>query len=192
MTRQDNLKKWILRLSSVLLPLSVAWAIIGSTLLFVFDLRIPRFSLSAVSIVCGALLWYTGFVLKKNSRFIFSAVCLLLTGCLFLSVDFGLLSSPFNAVWPFFMLFISVAFLVSGLIHYSGKPHAVFVVPAVAFSCLGLLFFLFSTDIIVFSFTKTMLWTFPLFLLPLLVLFIIWLFRKRKNGADPDDKDGDE
>ena len=183
MSAKDVLKKWILRLSSILLPVSLVVTIVLITLSLLSDFRMPRFSVFPFCFLAGSVLWYTGLHLEKRSRFIFAATFLGLTGLLFAGIDFDLIAIPLPVIWPLLSLFVGISFSVSGYLRY-GKPRAGYVVPAVAFAGLGFVFFLFSSDIINLSFIPVFLWWFPLILVPTLVSIIIWLFRK--NGGDGD------
>lgn len=183
MGKKDFLEKWTLRLSVVLLPLSIGFIAVTVTLITLMDFRPPKYLLPLASIISGVLLWFGGVQVRKRARFFFAATFLCLTGGLFLLLDAGLVSIPFSSIWPFLMLFIGIGFIVSGYLQYR-RLHVVYMAPAIAFSALGFLFLLFASDIITVSIRSIVLWWFPILLLPTVISMLIWLFqRKRKNGG---------
>ena len=181
MSSKALFKKLILRFSAILLPLSIGFTVVVVTLLLIGDIQVPRFVLCTISLAVGMLLWYAGSILKNRARFFFASSFLLLTGILLLAIDLNPRFFQMPVVWPLLMLFIAISFIVSGFLRFR-KAHALYIVPAVAFSSLGFVFLLFSTNIISISLTSVALWWFPLFLLPSLSAFIIWLFRRKHGG----------
>jgi hypothetical protein len=178
-------KRWILRISVVLMPVSIGFIIVFLTLAMLTDIHFPRYSVSSFAILCGIILWCSVPFLKNRLRFSFAAVLMSLTGLLLLFIDFGFVKMPIPDVWPFLMLFVGMAFLVSGSLEYR-KAHAVYIVPALAFCVLGCLFLLFSTDIIPLSLMSFVFLWFLLLILPTVVSIIIWITRKRQDIGAPD------
>ncbi len=182
MSVKDFLTKITLRISVVLLPLSVGFIAVAVTLLMLMNLELPRFTVAIVGLTSGALLWHAGSTMRKRVQFIFTATFLFMTGILFLFIDLGVCPFGFPAVWPLLMLFIGLSFIVSGFVRYH-RLSAIFMVPALAFAALGFLFMLFSTHVIPVSFTTVVLWWVPLLLLPGFITFVIWFVRRRgANG----------
>ena len=186
MSSKDFLKKWLLKISAVLLPLSIGFIVISFTLIMEGDLRLPRFLLSDVALICGGLLLCTGILLRNRIRFFFASCFLLLTGVLLFLIDIGLIITPLSIIWPVLMIFLGVSFIMSGYICHH-KVKIAFMVPAIAFILLGCIFFLFTTDVIAVSFSTVVLWIGPIVLLPLGILFLVWLFRKRKSSGNSDE-----
>jgi hypothetical protein len=179
------LKKWTLRVSAILLPLSIGLIVVVITLMMLGDLRLPRFVLSCIAFLCGSVMWYAGILLKNRARFFFAATFLVLTGIMMLILDAGFISVSLPVVWPLFMIFVGIAFLVSGVIRYR-KLHAMYLTPALAFLGLGILFLLFSTHLIQLSLIRVVLWAFPIVFLPLAVTLIIWFARKGSGNRESD------
>jgi hypothetical protein len=182
---KNLLKKWIMRVSAVFLPVSIGLIVVAITLLMLGDLHLPRFCLTILSFAFCALLWYSGVNLGNRARFFFAATFLFLTGILTFVIDIGLVTVSFSAVWPFLMMFVGVSFFVSGAIRYR-RLHSMYIAPGLAFLGLGILFLLFSFHLIPLSLSTAVLWGFPVFLLPLGVAFIIWFVRKISHGKDVD------
>lgn len=186
MSTKELLKKWILRLSVVLLPLSTGFTVVAVTLLMLGDLEMIPFTFSLLVLVSGGMLLYAAVLLKHHVLFFFAATFLLLTGILLVSIDLGIFFIPLRLIWPLLMLFISFSFMVAGFFRYR-RPHAMYIAPSVAFSALGVLFLLVSTKVINASLTAIALWWFPLFVATFLISIIIWLFRNKFASRETDD-----
>ncbi len=184
MSVKDFVTRITLRISVVLLPLSVGFVAVAVTLLMLMNLELPRYTVAIVGIVSGAFLWHAGSAMHNRIHFLFTATFLFLTGMLFLLIDAGVFPFRFPGVWPLLMLFVGLSFIVSGFFRYH-RLSAIFMVPALAFAALGFMFMLFSTHLIPVSFTTVVLWWVPLLLLPALITFVIWLVRRRgANGEE--------
>lgn len=183
MSVKDYATKIVLRISVVLLPISVGFIAVAVTLLMLMNLELPRFTVAIVGIASGALLWVAGVFMRNRVRFFFSATFLFMTGTLFLLMDSGACQFRFPDVWPLLMLFIGLSFIVSGFTRYH-RLSAIFMVPSLAFATLGFLFMLFSTRLIPVSFTTVVLWWVPLLLLPATITFVIWLVRRRGANVE--------
>jgi len=185
-SRKEYLIKIILRISAILLPISLVCFIVAFTfgMLGIFDF--PRFSISVFSLFCGIILWYAGILLRDRFRFFFTATLLSLSGLMLLLIDFRVIELTLRGIWPFFMLFIGISFMIAGSLRFH-RLHAVYIVPALAFAALGFVFLLFSTSLIPFSLKSLVLWWFPLLILPSIISFFIWLSQKRHHNHDGND-----
>ncbi len=187
MSTKDFIKKLIISCSHILLPASIGFTVVVITLLMLGNLEMPRFMLSGVTFFAGAMLLYAGIQLKNRIRFFFTATFLLLVSILFLIlIDLRLVYVPLPMIWPLLMFFIAMSFLISGFFKFR-KIQATYIVLAAAFSSLGFVFLLFTTKIITVSFKSIALWWFPLFLLPYVFAFIVWLFQRKKSAKDFDE-----
>jgi hypothetical protein len=176
------LKKWLLRVSSVVLPVSIVFVAVSLTLLMLGDFRLPPFVLSAVCFASAAFIWFAAFQMLNRARFSFAATFLTLTGVFLLLVDIRSITLSLRLIWPIIMFFVGISFFVAGLFRYR-RLHAVFMAPAVVFCALGLVFLLFSTHFLQFSFIPAFLWWFPFLLLPV-IAFFIWFVRKHAGDRD--------
>jgi hypothetical protein len=172
-----------LKLSVTAIPVLIGLLAVSITEVLLGVFVLPPFILPIFSICLGLSLWYVGHILGDRKRFYFGATFLLLTGILLLLIDSGNITLPLFSVWPFLMLFIAIAFAVSGFLHYR-RIHALYAVPALVFAGLGFFFLLFSTDIIRFSLVTVVLWWFPLVFLPALVSVIIWAVKKKPGTSE--------
>lgn len=180
MPKSGILSSVVLRLSWILLPLGVGVFAVGLTLTLLGSGRFPVYALSLCSLVLGFFLWYAALTLGHRRRFYFSSTFLVITGLFLFCLKAGIVTLPTRAVWPFLMLFLGIAFLVAGHARLDGF-HPAYFVPAVAFSGLGFLFLLFTTDIIPFSLGSVVLWWSPVIFLPALLSIVIWLLRRDKK-----------
>jgi len=183
--RKGLVSQVLLRLSVVVLPSSIGFLAVVITLMTLLNRHLFYMVLPLVSIACGLFLAWSGHYFEDRFRFHFSASFLLLSGFLLLLLDLGLFSIPLPSVWPFLMLFVGLSFMISGMIRYR-RAHPMFIVPAFFFFALGFLFLLFSTDIIHVSLVSLALWWLPLLLVPTIVSFLLWLFR-RHDFSDARD-----
>lgn len=185
MDKQAEHKKLFLGLSAVFLPISVGFIAVMITLMMVLNRQVFPIVVPIVSLVSALLLGWAGILYKNRIRFNFAACFLLLTGGLLLFLDLGWVTIPLPGIWPFLMLFVGCSFMFSGYLKKK-QLHPSYIVPAIAFSGLGFVFLLFSTEIITVSFVSVVLWWFPLLLLPAGISVLIWLFHRNK---DPDSFD---
>lgn len=186
MSTKAFLTRCILLVSVPLLPLSVGFVVVGITLSMLGNVAIPRFVISVPAILSGLLLMSAGLCLKSRMRFHFAATFLILTGTLLFLIDIRTLNIDLPSIWPILMLFLGISFSVSGYLS-SRKLLAVYIAPAIAFAGLGFIFLLFTTHVIRLSFTAVVLWWFPILLVPSVLSFIIWVFRKGRKDQAGDD-----
>ena len=186
MSRKEYLKRIILRISAILLPISLVCFTVAFTFGMLGIFEFPRFSISVFSLLCGIILWYAGILLRDRFRFFFTATLLSLSGLLFLLIDLGFIELTLRGIWPFLMLFIGISFMIGGSLRFR-RLHAVYIVPALAFTVLGFLFLLFSTSVIRVPLVSLVLWWFPLLILPSVVSFFVWLSRKKRENHDGNE-----
>lgn len=178
MSTKELIKRLFLRVSAILLPVSLGAIIVAMTIAVVGDIHFPRFTISLFSLASGIVLAFAGSIIRTRLRFFFGASLLCLLGAFFLFIDVGAIAMPLPGIWPFFMLFTALSFMIAGILVYRAL-HPTYLVPSLAFAALGLIFLLFSTNIIPFSITSLVMWWFPLLALPGLVSLIIWISQRR-------------
>lgn len=159
------------------LPVSLGIVIIFTTLYLLGLFRLPRYILPLFSALSSVVLWYAAVLIRTRARFFFGAVFTLLSAALLFLLDSKILVLSPSAGWPFIMLFVGAAFMVSGYLGYN-RLHVNYIIPALAFTALGFVFLLFSTDIVRVSLISVVLWWFPVLFLPFLTALILWLFRR--------------
>ncbi len=181
MPKSGLLGKIVLRISWILLPLGIGVFAVSLTLTLLGSARLPIYLLFAGSLLLGLALWYAGNLLEHRRRFYFASTFLILTAGLLFCMKAGIVTLPHRAIWPFLMLFVGFAFLVAGHSRLD-RIHPAYLVPAIAFTGLGFLFLLFTTDIIPFSLMSVALWWAPVIFLAAIVSFAVWLYRKKVSG----------
>lgn len=183
---KENGKKLFLKITFFLFPLVVGLVTISITLLMLFDVPFPVYSVIGCSFVFGTSFWFLALHYKTLYRFYFISTFLIqLAG--FLSVhEFGLLPYSYKALWPFFMIFISTSFTISGYARFrSFRPSQLAL--ASPFMMLGVLFLLFSTELIQIPFITFALIAIPLFLIPGLLSFVYWLYKIQMPSGRLDE-----
>ena len=68
-SRKEYLKKIILRVSAILLPISLVCFTVAFTFGMLGIFSFPRFSISVFSLCCGIILWYAGILLRDPLPF---------------------------------------------------------------------------------------------------------------------------
>lgn len=176
----DRFRALVLRVSGLILPLSVGVFAVTLTLSLLGSRLLPLYTFLCISLVFGLLLWYAGYILGHKRRFYFAATFLLLTAALLAVMQWGLISLPGRAIWPFLTLFVGISFMVSGHFRFD-RIYPSYAVLAVAFTGLGFIFLLFSTDIIPVSLGSAVLWWSPVIFLPLVISVALWMYRRNKT-----------
>lgn len=186
MDKQTECKRIFLSLSAIFLPVSVGFIAVMVTLMMVLNRQLFPFIVPLISLVSSVLLGWAGMQYGNRVRFHFAACFLFLTGSLLLLLDLGWITIPLPGIWPFLMLFVGCSFMYSGYLK-KRQLHPSYIVPAIAFTGLGFVFLLFSTEIITVSFISVALWWFPLLLLPTGISVLIWLFHRNKKPDNIDE-----
>ncbi|MGL4981249.1 MAG: LiaI-LiaF-like domain-containing protein [Treponemataceae bacterium] len=139
-----------------------------------------------VLFILGGFFLYRLLTSNRRPLFVFLSIVFLLAALLFLLADSGLTQFSTNQLWPFFVVFTGLALFPSGYLKYK-RLHPVFSVPAIMLFFMGLLFLLFSFDIIEMS-----LLMFAMKWWPLLFIFVglglILLFFYNQNMSTVSKK----
>jgi hypothetical protein len=185
-----------------LLGLGIA-SVTAGILLFVaafarFELGYPVVLLAAVLVFC-ALVIYRALSRRMKSWVIFLSLYGFFASILFLLAFGKIISLSIREFWPILTLFCGVCLIATG---YYGKKRLTFsyLVPAILLTILGVLFLLFSTDVIQVTFSSFVAKWLPVGLISTgIVLMVLFFFRTAIQRAllqplrdDPDDlRDGD-
>ncbi len=181
-THTALIKKYFLRISAILLPAGTGVIAVGVTLMMVFAFTTRPFVLPVICLIFGNMSLYVAVLEKRRARFYFTGTFLLLLGLLTLLVDYGVLELTLTKLWPMLVMFIGLSLIPAGINRYH-RLHPIYIVPTTVFIVLGLFFLLFSTDIIKAPLASVAAWWFPLLLLPVLGVVLLWLHQQRKAAA---------
>ena len=106
-----------------------------------------------------------------------------------LFMDLGFLGYGMEELWPVFSIIFGISLIPAGL-YKMKRVKSIYLFPAILFILLGILFLLFSAQVIKVSFSKIMVYTFPLLLLAGgAVLIILFLVQNHKKNIFPVLKD---
>ena len=183
---------------NIILAVGIFSILIGILLLGLFssELSFRNFFLRpTLLLLLGAVTIYISLVSTRYPLFTFSGMFFCCAGVLFLLIDAKLVKSSVEQLWPILVI-MSGIFLFPSCYLRSKKITSSYVVPAVCLVCLGLLFLLFSMDII-----KTPLRTFAarwwpfvliIFGIGLVILFFLSQYQKSPFSlTEEDDEDED-
>ena len=133
------------------------------------------FFLMTIGIFCAIV----AIKLDRRSLYLFFAVFFILTGLFFFLWIAGLIDLPITRGWPFLSIFAGISLLPYG-VHKYKSPKAVYIVPGIAFLCLGCVLLIFSFRLAPFSFKQFILdWWHLLLLMGGLLLVLLSLIGKK-------------
>lgn len=149
--------------------------------------EITSLALPGILFLAGFVNLYIFLAYKKSSFRLFLALTLTLYGIFSALISYSVIKLSLEQIWPIFVLIASVTLFVAG--RFSGKKFAIsFDFPAIILFVLGIIFLLFSLDVIKKSFSEM-----AFILLPALLIFagifLIILFFQRKSILEilPDE-----
>lgn len=147
---------------------------------------------SLITTLAGGFVLYFALIRPTGSWTMCCGLFLVGTGIFILMVDAGLFSQGMKALWPVVIIIAGVSAFIAGC-YKSKKIRLAFLVPAVVIIVLGVVFLLFSTDIIsepFFHFAGR--WWPSIFILVGLVLvavFFLWNKKSPLTGMVEDEDD---
>lgn len=152
---------------------------------FAFDIT-PNMliAIPIVIILAGAFFLFLYYTRKKLVRTAFLGYFLTSSGIFSLIVCFRDFSLSIGNLWPFFVLFCGLSFLVASLqVHRRFTISAV--VPSVVLVGLGIMLLCFSLDIITIPFRVFVAKWWPVFIVLLgIALIIIYAYMQRSDAAE--------
>ncbi len=108
----------------------------------------------------GVLITYFSVTVFKKSYLLFIGIVTALSGCLSIFIARDITTMGFGQLWPCYIFFASIALFLSCIYKFKKlRPH--YIVPSVVMVVLGVVFLLFSLDIIKMSFASFMVVTGP-------------------------------
>ncbi|MDR2094578.1 MAG: hypothetical protein LBP76_03565 [Treponema sp.] len=129
-------------------------------------------------VILGSACAVLAVKLDKRSIFLFSALFFFPVGGLLFLSAIRIIPVSFSQSWPLLSVFAGLALLPTGMSKY-GSTRSRFVIPAVAFIVLGLIFLIFSFDLVPFSFRQFIMTSWPLLVLAAICILIFVGVRKR-------------
>lgn len=172
--------------------------IFGGILLLVFfssalSLRMYIFR-PLLLLTLGAITLYQTLIGKRRALFIFSGLFLSCIGLLFLLVDAKILPYTLLQIWPVMVILSGILFIPIGYFCHN-RLQASYIVPGFALVGFGIVFILFSLDIITMPFSEFARYWWPLvFILFGILLIALFIYTQKNNktflfGDSDEDED---
>lgn len=167
---------------NVILAVGMLMIFIGFVFLLVIAGSVPDFSsmiLPGIFFVTGFINLYAFLAFKKSAFRLFLATTLTLYGIFSALIAYSVIPVQLEKIWPVFVLITSVTLVMSG--RFTGKKFAVsYDFSALILFVLGIIFLLFSFDIIKKPMGELAFIIFPVILI-LSGVFLVILFFQRKS-----------
>ena len=151
-------------------------------------------ALPVFSIIAGAAVLYFSLTFFKKAFFFFVGFYAFLVGVFALFTSSTLCPFSFTQSWPISAILCSFSLLITSLAKYR-RIKSSYAYPGAAIAFLGIMFLLFSADVVKLSFSAFMARWWPIFLvifgIILIVLFIIQQTPNHLPYTQDDDEIGD-
>ena len=178
--------------SALLLYISLACGILfillGIALLLVSNAKHPVIQIPLLTILllaAGAVSLFFSIAINQRAFFLYLGLNLCFFGMLSLSLAFNVFDLTFYKIWPFGMIFCGASLVPSGYFRYR-KMRPAYIFPSVVLILLGLLFCLFSFDILKVSFSKFVACWWPAGIIILgTVLVTVFVIQKKNQTSFP-------
>jgi len=172
--------------------------VFGGFLLFVYALEnnhehFFRFWPSFM-LISGIIITYCSVILFHKTYLLFIGIMLALSGCFAVFMARDISSLGLSQLWPVFLILAAVS-LVCSCIYRFRRARPNYIVPAVVMVVMGIIFLLFSLDIIKMSFVSFMVIAGPflLFFAGIGVVVFYFVQSAHKEFVVPEeDADNDE
>lgn len=140
----------------------------------------------------GSVGLYFTLIKRKNSAVFFLSSLCVLYSCFIVFIDSHIIEYSLMKMWPIIVIFAGVSLIFTNLYKWK-KLTSSFTIPAIALCIMGVLFLLFSLDIIKIKFITAVTESLP-FLIIIFGLILICLFfyvQYKEPKQISDDKESD-
>lgn len=141
----------------------------------------------------GSIGLYITLTQRKNAAVFFASIFFVLYSCFIVFIDSHIINYTLMQMWPIIVILASISLFFTNLYKW-GKPKFSYIVPSIVLCIMGILFLLFSLDVIKVSFITAVVESLP-FLVIIFGLILIGLFfyvqKKEIKLEINDDKDSD-
>jgi len=155
--KNEKDKKILNRISNnIILATGLLFLILGIFLLVLFtsDLGLTLHSLRPLLfLIIGGVILYYALIKRREGWIFFPGLFLFLTGILYLLIDLKISQHTIDSLWPVMVINCGIAVLCAGIMH-TGRIKLVILIPSTMIILLGVIFLLFSLDIITKSFSS--------------------------------------
>lgn len=136
-------------------------------------------------ILAGAVILFIAIVTGENSHKFFLGLYICLAGALHVLLACGIIPHGMKEWWPFFVVLCGISLFLTGLARHR-KIKSTYLFPSIIILVIGLIFLLFSLDIIKISFASFVAAWWPLLLILLgTALVVLFLYQKSSFGSFP-------
>ena len=185
--------------SALLLYISLACGILfilmGIVLLLISYAKPEEISFSVSSIMLlslGAIFLFLCLAVNHRAFFLYLGLNLSFWGILSFVLTFELFNLTFYKIWPLGMIYCGITLIPCGYFRFR-KCHTAYIFPAIVLTLLGILFALFSFDVITESFSEIVSLWWPIGLIVLgSVLIAVFNIQKRHQASFPFIKEEDD
>jgi hypothetical protein len=140
--------------------------------------------LAFLFVIIGCLFAVLAIKLNKKVVYLFFASFFCMVGFFVFLVALGIIPGSFLIkAWPLISVFSGLALLPAGWRYY-GSFRAKYVVPSCAFVALGIVFLVFSFDIVTFSFKQFILDWWPLLIVLAGIILVLGSLGSRNSAGD--------
>ncbi|MCR5061920.1 MAG: hypothetical protein K6A89_01410 [Treponema sp.] len=185
--------------TTLLLHISLAFGIVfilSGIVLLLASYASPEnvsFSISSIVLLAlGAVSLFLSLAITRRTFFLYLGLNLCFGGILSIILSFSLFNLTFHKIWPIGMIFSGVTLFPCGYFSFH-KCKKSYIFPSVVLTLLGLLFSLFSFDVITESFSKIVTLWWPIALIVLgSVLITVFVIQKKNQASFPFINDDEE
>ena len=144
---------------------------------------------SVLCMIAGAVFFYITLVWLKWASAFFAGLYLFFAGLLFTFIDFNVVESGLDLLWPLFAVFCGISLLLTCLFKHK-KIRSVYGWPSALLIGLGVFFLLFSFHVFNFSLVSFISKWFPIILICFGALLVgIFVYQKNTKWFFPYDRD---
>jgi hypothetical protein len=139
---------------------------------------------SFLFVILGSICAAMAIQLNKRGVYLFLAAFFLQVGFFLFFLTLRIFPLRFSESWPLLSVFAGFSLFPAGWRRF-GVFRAGYVVPSIAFVILGLVFLIFSFDLVAFSFRQFMLDWWPLLVVLAGLVLVLVSFGSKSNAGDP-------
>ena len=148
---------------------------------------------SLVTTLIGGIILYFALIKSTGSWWLCVGLFLCSTGIFILLLDVQVFSKTIETLWPLIVIFAGLSAFIAGA-YKTTKIRLVFIVPAFVITFFGIVFLLFSLDVITKSFFSVagQWWPIIIIFAGLCLVCTFFLWNKKNPIADTVEEDDDD
>jgi len=132
-----------------------------------------------IFIILGFIAMYYVWVQDASEHYIFIGMFFILGGSYFLLINTVLSEGGIEQYWPFFMAITGIS-IIPYAMRKQGRQRMALIIPGVSITLLGLIFLIFSLDLVEISFRKFVIIWWPAFIILFgVILLALYLYKQQ-------------